>query len=245
MRKKGKSREKQANVEASLRVSPAVINRLPRYFRYLRELIRIGRLRISSSELSELMNVTASQIRQDLNCFGGFGQQGYGYNVKYLYGKISEILGVTQNYKAIIVGTGNLGRALATNAMFENRGVTLTALFDIDPTIVGKRIGKFEVEHIDKLDEYCTQNQVDIAVITVPRDSAKETAEQLARLGVKGLWNFTNIEFDLSGTRTKVQNVHLGDSLMTLCYNICAEDNRIAAEQRMQSADNQSEQYED
>lgn len=224
LEKISRSGEKRTVSDNIVKVSPAVINRLPRYFRYLRELIRNGRLRISSGELSRLMNVTASQIRQDLNCFGGFGQQGYGYNVKYLYGKISEILGVTKNYRAIIVGTGNLGRALATNAMFENRGVKLTALFDIDPSIVGKRIGGMQVYHMSKLDEYCAQNKVDIAVITVPRESAKETAEHLVKLGIRGLWNFTNIEFDLSGTKTKVQNVHLGDFLMTLCYNISAED---------------------
>jgi len=230
--------EKNTGGEPTVKVSTAVINRLPRYFRYLRELIRVGRLRISSGELSELMNVTASQIRQDLNCFGGFGQQGYGYNVKYLYGKISDILGVTKNYRAIIVGTGNLGRALATNAMFENRGVKLTALFDIDPSIVGKRIGGMQVYHISKLSEYCAQNKVDIAVITVPRDSAKETAEHLARLGVKGLWNFTNIEVDLTGTKTKVQNVHLGDYLMTLCYSIGTENDTNAPAQKQDYTDN-------
>ena len=201
-------------------VSPAVIKRLPRYFRYLRELLKNDILRISSGELSRLMHVTASQIRQDLNCFGGFGQQGYGYNVKYLYGKISDILGVTRGYNAITIGAGNLGSALASSPIFEKRGVTLTALFDVNKDIVGSVISGYTVLHMDKLDDYVASNKVDIAVLTLPKEVVRETAEHLASLGIKGLWNFASTEIELEGSDVVVQNVHMGDSLMTLCYEL-------------------------
>ena len=201
-------------------VSPAVIKRLPRYFRYLRELLRNDILRISSGELSKLMHVTASQIRQDLNCFGGFGQQGYGYNVKYLYGKISEILGVTQNYSAVIIGAGNLGRALASSPIFEKRGVKLTALFDVDPDVIGTEISGYTVLSMDTLEKYTSENSVDIAVLTTPKEVVRETAERLAALGVKGIWNFASREIELPGSDVIIENVHMGDSLMTLCYEI-------------------------
>ena len=201
-------------------VSPAVIKRLPRYFRYLRELLRNDILRISSGELSKLMHVTASQIRQDLNCFGGFGQQGYGYNVKYLYGKISEILGVTQNYSAVIIGSGNLGRALASSPIFEKRGVKLTALFDVDPDVIGAEISGYTVLSMDTLEKYTSENPVDIAVLTTPKEVVRETAERLSALGVKGIWNFASREIELPGSDVIIENVHMGDSLMTLCYEI-------------------------
>lgn len=202
------------------RVSPAVIKRLPRYYRYLRELLQNDILRISSSELSKLMHVTASQIRQDLNCFGGFGQQGYGYNVKYLYGKIGEILGVTQNYNAIIIGAGNLGSALAASPIFERRGVRLTALFDNSPSVVGKNISGYTVKSTDELEKYIAENNVSIAVLTLTKNAVRETAEKLADLGIKGLWNFASTELDLEHKGVVVQNVHMGDSLMTLCYQL-------------------------
>ncbi|MCI8387822.1 MAG: redox-sensing transcriptional repressor Rex [Clostridiales bacterium] len=201
-------------------VSPAVIKRLPRYFRYLRELLRNDILRISSGELSKLMHVTASQIRQDLNCFGGFGQQGYGYNVKYLYGKISDILGVTQNYNAIIIGAGNLGSALASSPIFEKRGVRLTALFDVNPEIVGRNISGYTVQPMDTLENYISENTVNIAVLTMPKEVVRETAERLAVLGVNGIWNFASTEIELPEQNVVVQNVHMGDSLMTLCYEL-------------------------
>ena len=202
-------------------VSPAVIKRLPRYHRYLGELIRQGRMRISSGELSKIMDVTASQIRQDLNCFGGFGQQGYGYNAKYLYSKISELLGTTEGYTAVIVGAGNLGRALAATHMFERRGVTRTAMFDIRPELVGSEIYGIPVYHIDDLFEYCKNAKTDIGVLTVPKEAAYDVARTLADAGVRGIWNFANMELPetLSGG-TVVENIHLGDSLMTLCYAI-------------------------
>ena len=211
-----KSREKAANY----RISSAVIKRLPRYFRYLRELLEAGRMRISSGELSKMMHVTASQIRQDLNCFGGFGQQGYGYNVKYLYSKISEILGVDEHYRAVIIGAGHLGLALVGSPMFSKRGVTLTALFDNSPDLVGKEYGSLHIYDIAELDTYIKKNNIDIAVLTLPRMYAKETAERLASLGIRGIWNFTNVELDLEELGITVQNVHIGDSLMQLTYRV-------------------------
>ena len=201
-------------------VSSAVIKRLPRYHRYLGDLIADGRLRISSAELSKIMNVTASQIRQDLNCFGGFGQQGYGYNIKYLYGKISELLGVTQGFKAVIIGAGNLGRALAATHMFERRGVHRLALFDVDESVVGTEIYGIKVYHVDELYDFCLNNQIDIGVLTVPKDAAYMVAKTLASAGVCGIWNFANMELSLEDQSVVVENIHLGDSLMTLCYEV-------------------------
>ena len=201
-------------------VPTAVINRLPRYHRYLGDLLRDGILRISSAELSSIMNVTASQIRQDLNCFGGFGQQGYGYNVKYLYGKISELLGVEEGYKAVIVGAGNLGKALAATHMFDRRGVERLAMFDINEDIVGTDIYGIPVYHISELFEYCKNNSVDIGVLTVPKEAAFDVANVMADAGVKGIWNFANMELKHPNPDIIVENIHLGDSLMTLCYAI-------------------------
>lgn len=207
-------------------VSPAVIKRLPRYFRYLRELIRDGKMRISSGELSELMHVTASQIRQDLNCFGGFGQQGYGYNVNYLYAKICDLLGVGEGYSAIVVGAGNLGRALVRNPMFEKRGVDIVGMFDVSPDVIGKTIADVKVYDMKSLDDFCTRHKIDIAVLTLPKDYALEAAEKLVSLGIKGIWNFTGRELDHLCADAVVENVHLGDSLMTLCYELRMEEMR-------------------
>ena len=201
-------------------VSPAVIKRLPRYFRYLRELIRNGKLRVSSTELSELMHVTASQIRQDLNCFGGFGQQGYGYNVNYLYAKICEILGVGEGFTAIVIGAGNLGRALVRSPMFEKRGVDILAMFDVDPLIIGQTVGDVKVYDMAELEQFCKENSVDIAVLTLTKNRVYEVADRIASLRIPGIWNFTGGEPDLSGADTVIENVHIGDSLMTLCYEL-------------------------
>ncbi len=201
-------------------VSPAVIKRLPRYFRYLRELLSSDILRISSSELSKIMHVTASQIRQDFNCFGGFGQQGYGYNVKYLYGKISEILGVTQNYNAVIIGAGNLGRALASSQTFRKRGVQLKALFDVNPEVIGTDISGYNILPMSELEQFNAENHIDIAVLAIPREVAMETAERLSQLGIRGLWNFASCEIELPNSDMVIENVHMGDSLMTLCYEL-------------------------
>ena len=213
--------DKRAQDAAKPTVSAAVIKRLPRYHRYLGDLLREGKFRISSAELSRMMNVTASQIRQDLNCFGGFGQQGYGYNVKYLHGKISELLGVNKGFTAVIVGAGNLGRALAATHMFERRGVCRLALFDSNPEIIGTDIYGLPVYSVDTLADFCRENGVSIGVLTVPKEAAYEVAETMANAGVMGIWNFANMELKLPDHKDViVENIHLGDSLMTLCYEL-------------------------
>ena len=206
--------------EQKSNISSAVIKRLPRYHRYLGDLLRAGKLRTSSSELAEIMDVTASQIRQDLNCFGGFGQQGYGYNIKFLYTKISELLGVSEGYNAVIIGAGNLGKALAATHMFERRGVNRIAMFDVDPAIVGTKIYGVPVYATDELESFCHSNNVSIAVLTVPKEAAYGVACIAANAGVKGIWNFANMELKLDTPDVIVENIHLGDSLMTLCYEI-------------------------
>lgn len=200
-------------------ISKAVIRRLPRYFRYLRELLSNDIMRISSKELSERMNVTASQIRQDLNCFGGFGQQGYGYNVKYLYGEISKILGVDRGFTAVIVGIGNLGKALINTPMFEKRGVTVKGLFDVADGTVGQSFGKLTVLDVSEMCAFCSKEKIDIAILTLPKTEVYRTAESLAEAGVNGFWNFSNAELSLENyPDVIIENVHLGDSLMALCY---------------------------
>ena len=202
-------------------VSPAVIRRLPRYFRYLRELIRQGKMRISSGEFSEMMGVTASQIRQDLNCFGGFGQQGYGYNVNYLYTKISELLGVGAGIQAIIIGAGDLGRAIVRSTMFEKRGVDIIAMFDIDTELIGREVGGVKIHDMRELEAFCVSNKVDMAVLTLPKECAQEECARLMAAGVVGFWNFTGKELTYNLDEAVVENVHLGDSLMSLNYEIC------------------------
>ena len=201
-------------------VSPAVIKRLPRYFRYLRELIRMGKSRVSSAELSAMMNVTASQIRQDLNCFGGFGQQGYGYNVNYLYTKICEILGVGFGFRAAVIGAGNLGSALVRSPMFEKRGVDVVAMFDVSRSVIGKKIGDVRVYPMEELEAKIREYAVDIAILTLPKEYAVEVAGRLAAAGIHGIWNFTGKELELGNGGIIVENVHIGDSLMTLCYEV-------------------------
>ena len=207
-------------IEQKTNVSSAVIRRLPRYHRCLGELLRAGKLRISSAELSAIMDVTASQIRQDLNCFGGFGQQGYGYNIKFLYNKISELLGVDEGYNAVIIGAGKLGRALAATHMFERRGVNRLAMFDIDPSVIGTRIYDVPVYSIEELGKFCKENNVHIGVLTVPKEAAYEVTNVIVEAGVKGIWNFANMELVPPAEDMIVENIHLGDSLMTLCYRI-------------------------
>ena len=201
-------------------VSSAVIKRLPRYFRYLRILIREGKMRISSAELSRRMNIAASQIRQDLNCFGGFGQQGYGYNVTYLYARICELLGVSAGFQAVIIGGGNLGRALAKNEMFEKRGVDVVAIFDVDEALVGTTVNDIPILHIDEFERYAATHTVDMAVLTLPKAQALEMAQRIAETDIGGIWNFTGQELDSIDGNLIVENVHLGDSLMTLNYRL-------------------------
>ena len=214
------------------RVSQAVIRRLPRYYRYLRQLIREGTTRVSSGELSEKMNVTASQIRQDLNCFGGFGQQGYGYNVSYLYTKIGELLGVGAGFRAVIVGAGNLGSALVGSAMFEKRGVDILSMFDVDPNVIGTEKCGVTVRSMDELENFCRRRHIDIAVLTLPKDQAVTVAGRLTDAGVRGLWNFTGVELERQFPSVVTENVHLGDSLMILNYELHAGRDRGRGKQK-------------
>ncbi len=209
------------NKNSEKTISNAVIRRLPRYFRYLRELIRNDIMRISSRELSEKMNITASQIRQDLNCFGGFGQQGYGYNVKFLYSEISHILGVDSGLSAVIVGIGNMGKALVNNPLFEKRGIKVMGLFDTDPNVIGTNFGELSVLDAKNLSSFCNENSIDIVVLTIPKAAAKNAVDVLCETNIRGIWNFSNAEITLPEDKNiHVENVHLGDSLMALCYEV-------------------------
>lgn len=201
------------------KISSAVIRRLPRYHRYLGELLKNDIYRISSKELSQRMGVTASQIRQDLNNFGGFGQQGYGYNVEYLYNEIGKILGLQYTYNAIIVGVGNLGQALANYTKFESRGTRIIGLFDINPKLIGLKIRDVEVKDVDELKDFISENHVDIAILTTPKSKTPEIANDLIEWGVKALWNFSPVDLQVDED-VLVENVHLSDSLMTLTYRI-------------------------
>lgn len=221
-------------------ISPAVIRRLPRYYRYLCELIAKGKTRISSGELANMMHVTASQIRQDLNCFGGFGQQGYGYNVNYLFAKISEILGVSAGFKAIIIGAGDLGRALVHLSMFEKRGVDIVALFDTDNEADGKDCAGVPVYSIDELESFCAENKVDIAVLACRKDLVKGIAARCVKLEMLGLWNYMGVELEYSDDQIIVENVHLGDSLMIMNCRICRNITGDGATADSTSEDNSS-----
>jgi len=208
------------NHDKSKLISPAVVNRLPRYYRYLTDLLKDDNGRISSRELSKMMNVTASQIRQDLNCFGGFGQQGYGYNIKQLHSELGRILGVDRGFTAVIFGAGNLGKTISKSNLFIKRGVILKALFDISPSVIGTQISGFTVLDVKDSVNYCRENKIDIAVLTLPKDETAPVADMIAEAGVKGFWNFSNMEFKIDKPDAVVQNIHMGDSLMTLCYNL-------------------------
>jgi redox-sensing transcriptional repressor len=205
------------------RISTAVIKRLPRYYRYLNDLLKVDIKRISSRELSERMGITASQIRQDLNCFGGFGQQGYGYNVDVLFNEIGKILGIDKRFTTIIIGAGNMGNALANYENFRLRGFDLIGIFDISPDKVGKEIKGIKIMHIDSLKDFCGKNDVDIAILTIPSQDISDVAEKVASFGVKGIWNFSPQDLKLSSD-VVVENVHLSDSLMVLGYRINQRD---------------------
>lgn len=206
-------------------ISLAVIKRLPKYYRNLGELLENGVERISSKELSERMQVTASQIRQDLNNFGGFGQQGYGYNVEYLYTEIGKILGLNKTYHMIIIGAGNLGQALANYTDFERRGFVLKAMFDTRREVIGRTIRGVEIQPAKELEQYMQENSVHIAAITIPKEKAPEVAADLVKWGVKAIWNFAPTDLHLPKD-IMVENVHLAESLMRLSYNLkTMEDN--------------------
>lgn len=200
-------------------VSPAVIRRLPRYYRYLGELMTEGVTRISSKELSERMKVTASQIRQDLNCFGGFGQQGFGYSVENLYSEIAKIMGIDGGRTIVIVGVGNLGRALAGYDKFERRGFTLKALFDNNPKVIGTEVNGFIVKDAKELETYIAENKIDVCAVTIPKPQAQGVANRLVAAGIKGIWNFSHCELSIPDS-IALENVHMSDSLMTLSCKI-------------------------
>ncbi|MCQ2442422.1 MAG: redox-sensing transcriptional repressor Rex [Oscillospiraceae bacterium] len=202
------------------KVSNAVIRRLPRYYRTLDAFYRDGIVRISSSALGSSMGITASQIRQDLSCFGEFGQQGYGYNIADLRREIADILGMNHHYSAILLGSGNLGRALLRNFRFAKTGFTLTAAFDADPALIGTSISGFNVRSIETLDEYLKTHSTSVGILTVPKSEAQNMTNHLIAGGVKGIWNFTNVEIDVGDSGVTVESVHFSDSLLALSYLI-------------------------
>lgn len=207
------------------KISSAVIRRLPRYYRHLDELRRSGTVRISSSSLAKSMGLTASQIRQDLSCFGCFGQQGYGYNVERLRAEVADILGMNQEHTVAILGAGNLGRALMENFPFQSNGFRLVAAFDVAPELVGRELSGTPVYHVDTLEEYLRDNPVSVCVLTVPAGVAEAMARRAAECGVTGIWNFTNVELpqqDMPGVQ--IEDVHFADSLLTLSYMISEEE---------------------
>ena len=201
-------------------VSDAVIRRLPRYYRYLDDLHLKGSVRISSSTLGEKMGITASQIRQDLSCFGEFGQQGYGYNVEELRSEIGHILGVDECHRIIVVGVGNLGRALIQNFHFNDAGFLLEAAFDVSPDLVGREIAGIPVLNCTELERFIPVHKPDVAVLTVPQAAAQQMADRLIGLGVRGFWNFTNVELTSDVPDVRFEDVHFADSLLTLSYRI-------------------------
>ncbi len=205
-------------------ISPLVIKRLPRYYRFLEELKSDGVNRISSGELARRMGLTASQIRQDLNCFGGFGQQGIGYSVEELKNSIAEILGLNEHRKTVLIGAGNLGRAIATHMQFERFGFRLIGVFDKKESLAGQIIKDMPIRHIAGLENFCRDNHPTAAILCIPKAEAEQLTKQLIKLGVKGFWNFAHYDIAVNHPGVAVENVHLSDSLMTLCYNIKALD---------------------
>lgn len=210
-------------------ISQAVIRRLPRYYRYLGDLLENEVERISSNDLSKRMNVTASQIRQDLNNFGGFGQQGYGYNVKYLHTEIGKILGLDNTHNFVIVGAGNLGQALANYVSFEKRGFVVKGLFDVNPRLEGMTIRGIPIRRMDELKDFIKNNNIEIAVLTIPKEKAIEVADTLADTEIKGIWNFAHTDLKLP-KHIIVENVHLSDSLMSLSYRIGHQGEKLPEE---------------
>ena len=207
------------------KVSQSVINRLPRYYRYLTEIENNGIERVSSKDLSERMSVTASQIRQDLNCFGGFGQQGYGYNVESLKSSIEKILGLDRGYTAILVGVGHMGRTFAINTKFESRGFKLIGMFDSDPKKDGMTVGKHTVRPYSEIKEFIDKNKPKMAILAVPKSASRQVAEELIGYGIKAFLNFSYTELSAFDDDVTVENVHLSDSLMRLSYKLVEKDN--------------------
>ena len=201
-------------------ISKQVIRRMPRYYRYLGDLVDRGVERISSRELSEMMHVTSSQVRQDLNTFGDFGQQGYGYSVPYLHNEIAKILGIDNRYQMIVLGAGNLGQAIVKYDKFEKLGFKTVALFDTNPAIANTRVNGIPVYSLDKLEEFCDTHRVDIAALTLPKENAEAVAKRVIDMGVHAIWNFAHIDLDIPDANIVCENVHLTDSLMRLSFNM-------------------------
>lgn len=201
-------------------ISSSVIKRLPRYYRFIGELIKQGIVRSSSGELAEKMSLTASQIRQDLNCFGGFGQQGYGYNLVELRTEIGKILGIDRGYKAVLFGAGNLGKAIASHMNFGEYGWKLIGIFDSDLRKENEKVADLSVMHISRMESFITENKPEIAILCIPKAAAQEYADKLVSLGIKAFWNFSHYDLKVSHKNIVVQNVHLGDSIMTLSYGL-------------------------
>lgn len=205
-------------------ISASVIRRLPRYYRFIGELIKQGTVRISSGELAEKMSLTASQIRQDLNCFGGFGQQGYGYNLVELQSAIGEILGVKQRYKAVLIGAGNLGRAIANHMDFKEYGCDLVGIFDTDPQKKGKEAAGLKIMDETDMESFFAKEKPLIAILCIPKSEAQELADKLISLGIKAFWNFSHYDIKVAYKDAAVENVHLGDSIMMLSYALTHAD---------------------
>ncbi len=201
-------------------ISMSVIRRLPRYYRFLKHLKGKGVTRISSTELSIKLGLTASQIRQDLNCFGGFGQQGYGYIVDQLCEEIANILGLSHGYKSILIGAGNLGQAIASHISFETQGFDLIGVFDNSPQKIGTVINGNVVRAITEMDDFCKTEKPVMAIFCIPREAVSSLSEHLYELGIRNFWNFSHYDISMEYPDTIVENVHLNDSLMTLCYRI-------------------------
>lgn len=201
-------------------ISSSVIKRLPRYYRFIGELIKQGVVRSSSGEFAEKMSLTASQIRQDLNCFGGFGQQGYGYNLVELRTEIGKILGIDRGYKAVLFGAGNLGKAIASHMNFSEYGWELIGIFDSDLRKENEKVADLSVMHISRIESFITENRPEIAILCIPKAAAQEYADKLVSLGIKAFWNFSHYDLKVSHKDIVVQNVHLGDSIMTLSYGL-------------------------
>ena len=201
-------------------VSISVIRRMPRYYRFLRELNEKGIHRVSSKELAALMGLTASQIRQDLNCFGGFGQQGYGYNVPMLYDEIGNILGIKNGFRTILLGAGNLGKAVSQHLDFQNIGFRLVGIFDNNPSLDGVEMNGLNVMMIDRLEQFCASAHPEVAIMCLPNAAVDELCPRLIACGIKGFWNFSHYDLKLDYSNIVVENVHLGDSLLTLTYGV-------------------------
>ena len=204
-------------------ISPLVIRRLPKYHRCLKELSRSGVSRVSSSVLANNLGFTASQVRQDFSCFGGFGQQGYGYNVESLLAEIASIIDVDRKHTAAIIGVGHLGHALVNNFSFKTSGFELAAAFDVNPELIGTKIGDVPILDISEMEKKFDENPFDVAVLTMPRELARDMARKVAELGVRGIWNFTNVDLSATELGVEIENVHFADSLKILCYEISKE----------------------